>query len=169
MADAKKRTDRWGRPWDMQKQRLYDAEYFTQHSAAWTRIVVGGKKYSTGNIHIDAINEYLDHLTAMAWFQRRWGPWDIEARHKAGGSAYGKQLRDGAGEIMLPVFARDEPVVLHEVAHCLTPRHFASHGPEFAGVYLELIRYRVGKEAYDLVRSKFNEKPRVRYNRTAIG
>lgn len=160
------------RPKDMQKARVYASESFPQRSALAKRLLgPGGKKYTTGTPHIEAVQDYLDAIVTRRWFVSRFGSgWKISAVLKSGGSAYGGSRGYRRARMTLPVFARSEPTILHELAHCLTNHRtdIAHHGPEFAGVYLELIRYQVGKEAAALVRSKFNEKPKVRWNKGGI-
>lgn len=161
------------RPKDMQRARVYASEHFEQRSAAAVRwLGPSGPKYSTGSPHIDACQIYVDWVISRPWFIARWGPgWTINVVQKSGGSAYGSNRGWRRGRMTLPVFARSEPVILHELAHCLTNhRHdIAHHGPEWAGVYLELVRYAVGKDAAAQVREKFNTKGRrVRWNKAGI-
>lgn len=156
---------------DMQKTRVYASEHFGQRSAKWTKILTNGKKYSTGNVHIEACQQYVDWILGSAWFQRRWGTgWRVDVVQKSGGSAYGGSRGHKRGRMTLPVFARSEPVILHELAHVLTNHDqlIAHHGPEFCGVYLELVRYAVGKEAAAQVRSQFQTRPLVRFNRSMV-
>lgn len=157
---------------DMQKSRVYDKESFPQRSAKWRKIIAKpGSRYSTGNINVVACQEYVDSILASAWFQRRWGSgWCVAVIQKSGGSAYGGSRGRKLGRMTLPVFARDEAVILHELAHVLTnhDQSIAHHGPEFVGVYLELVRYAVSKEAAAHVRSKFQTKPLVRFNRSMV-
>lgn len=72
-----------------------------------------------------------------------YGSWPIpvadgRGRRRAGGFPTG---------ISMPRWSRQTPIVLHEVAHTLTFRHFrwgkvAGHGPEFVRLYIELlVRY----------------------------
>lgn len=48
----------------------------------------------------------------------------------------------------------DEQVILHELAHLLTPRQ--GHGPGFARAYLELVREHMGFHAYGALRAAFS-------------
>lgn len=162
------------RPRDVQKTRVYDAEHFSAKSALAVRLLgPGGKKYSTGTVHIDACQAYVDAIVSRKWFIARWGAgWQIAVVQKSGGKAYGGNRGYRRGRMTLPVFARNEQIILHELAHCLTNGDWriAHHGPEWAGVYLELVRYAVGKQAAAQVRAQFNTKGRrVRWNRDKIG
>lgn len=159
------------RPKDLQKSRVYASEHFDARSQAAIRLLSYGKKYSTGNVHIEACQAYVDDLVQRAWFIRRWGTgWKIAVVQKSGGSAFGSSRGYRRGRMTLPVFARSEPVILHELAHILTNHRtdIAHHGPEFCGVYLELVRYAVGKDAAAQVRAQFRTKPIVRWNRDMV-
>lgn len=49
------------------------------------------------------------------------------------------------GVINLPRWARSRPVILHEIAHHLSREpQYASHGPEFAREYVDLVRLMLG-------------------------
>lgn len=155
------------RPKDMQKSRVYAHEAYEGSSDLAVRLLAQGKRYSTGNVHIDSCQEYVDSVLSRAWFVRRWPAVHIYVQHKSGGNAYGYRLGQHQGRITLPVFARTERIILHEIAHVLTPGKYASHGPEWAGVYLELVRYMVGKDAAAQVRDRFKQG-RVRWNKKAV-
>ncbi len=58
-------------------------------------------------------------------------------------------------------------VLLHEVAHCLTPVTFASHGPEYAGVLLALARRGMGPGTAQLLEDAF-ARERVRWMLAAV-
>lgn len=63
---------------------------------------------------------------------------------------------------MLPPFAWNRLIVLHEVAHVFTwHRQYAPHGPEFCGVYLVLVGHFVGCECRAELRANLRER-RVR-------
>lgn len=90
------------------------------------------------------VRAYLDDLIASDWWADRWP--DVEAipvaRTRSGrfsGYAVG-----GTGEIR--VGSLSEPVVLHEVAHVVTPG--SGHGPVFVDALLALVRERLGFHAY---------------------
>lgn len=60
-----------------------------------------------------------------------------------------------------PMFSRTRWIILHEIAHGATGlKHrepVAAHGREFCAVYLELVRYWIGKEAHDALREQFKQ------------
>lgn len=146
------------RPRDSRRQRLYDSQEHGDYSATAIRLLgPGGDKVpSTGSVTIEAVQAYVDHVTSAAWFQRRWGRRHITARHKVYGSATG-----GGSTITMPPWSRNEMIILHEIAHCLTPSRYAPHGPEFAGVFLTLVRHAAGAEVGRRLRERFREN-RVR-------
>jgi hypothetical protein len=47
-------------------------------------------------------------------------------------------------------------VLAHELAHCLSPEH--GHGPAYARTYLDLVRYAVGRDAYDALKAAFRAR-----------
>ncbi|AXQ69237.1 hypothetical protein HOU02_gp488 [Caulobacter phage CcrBL9] len=59
----------------------------------------------------------------------------------------------------MPRWARCEHIVLHEVAHSLTIRrhgyHVASHGWQYAAIYLDLVRFGMGVEAHRMLKESF--------------
>lgn len=116
---------------DTQRQRVYDGQGRCPD----------GKPLPT----VPVMQEYVNTLLTSRWFQARWGRWGgIQVRSGAGrrsACAEGKHL------IKMPVWSRCERIILHEVAHCLTPGRYAAHGPEFAGIMLALIRHQMGDEA----------------------
>lgn len=154
-------------PRDSQRQRLYSAEdrLHRNVSKAAQRFLVKGKKVEgTGNVHIEACQSYIDHVTTAAWFQSRWGRRHLTARHKV----YGRATASHYGNhISLPPWSRNEGVILHEIAHHLVSNLYADHGPEFAGVLLTLVRYQMGADAAKDLRESY-KKHRVRYNLKAV-
>ncbi len=152
------------RPRDNQRQRVYDSE----HTAAYRL----GMTSSGRTIPNDQLQAWVDAVLDRRPIRSRWGAIHIEAVLKRGGSAYG-----GLGRITLPLFARNEWIVLHEIAHSLTersardvsgcPYDVAWHGPEYVGVYLFLVKTVLGEEAYKTFLAVCREN-KVRRNNTAI-
>lgn len=105
---------------------------------------------------------WVDKVMGMRAVQARWGRWDIEVTLKRGG----RGLAHGSGRISLPLFARNPTMILHEVAHCLTPSRYAPHGPEYVGVWLFLLKT-VDRDLYDKARPLL-KKHKVRYNNAAV-
>lgn len=111
------------RPRDSQRARLYRAE----------DEVGAGRRLPA----VDVLQAYVDDLGATEWFRSRWGARAFDVRP---GHGHRRATADGNGVLQMPRWARTELVLLHEVAHCLTPTTFAAHGPEYAGVLLSLVR-----------------------------
>jgi putative metallohydrolase (TIGR04338 family) len=71
----------------------------------------------------------------------------------------------GPGGISIPVWARNEAVVLHELAHTICLRQGgreAFHGWQFCAVYLRLVLYMMGREAHGVLKTAFKAN-RVRF------
>jgi putative metallohydrolase (TIGR04338 family) len=70
------------------------------------------------------------------------------------------------GGIKIPLWARNEWVVIHELAHTISWREYgyktAGHGWQFCAVYLKLVLYCMGREAHDVLKRDF-KVCRVRY------
>jgi putative metallohydrolase (TIGR04338 family) len=111
------------RPRDSQRARLYRAE----------GEVHTGRRLPT----VERMQAYVDALLAAEWFVARWGARAVEVRP---GFGHRRATADEHGVLQMPKWARTELVLLHEVAHCLTPVTVASHGPEYAGVLVALAR-----------------------------
>ncbi len=85
------------------------------------------------------------------------------------GARGGKANRDS---IHLPKFARHKLYILHELAHVLVERdpsipwHVASHGPEFAGVYLDIVNRVMGFDWWVQLRASF-QRGKVRFREVA--
>lgn len=153
------------RPRDNQKQRLYDAE-------GQACMKHGGRSKYVQTIANAEVQTWVDKVLDNRAVRNRWPNHSVQAVLKKGGSAYG--YRDGAylgsgkrHRITLPLFARNEWVILHEIAHCLTPSQYAPHGPEFAGVMMHLVKSVLGKDAATLLRAAYRDK-RVRSNTKAV-
>lgn len=71
-----------------------------------------------------------------------------------------------SGGIKIPLWARNEGVVLHELAHTICQRehgNVAWHGWQFCSIYLKLALYMMGREAHDALKKEMKVK-RVRFS-----
>jgi putative metallohydrolase (TIGR04338 family) len=134
-------------PRDSQRSRLYDAE----------RALRGGRRFVT----VDECQAYVDGVLASEWWRSRFPRvrairvTDGRGRRHAG--AFVESAR-----IALPKWARTERVLLHEIAHHAAPRAAAAHGPEFARIYVELVReFRGEKPARRLLAALHAHRVRV--------
>jgi len=145
---------------DSQRSRLYAAEsvIYGKYKSKWA------VKYSqydlNSNTPIVFCQRYVDLILSQKFITKRYGQRRIAVKSGRGGA-----MAIGGSIISLGRWARDESVVLHEIAHCLTP--FSKHGPEFAGVYLFLVRNVLGNEAATELRQSYRTN-RVRYNNNHI-
>jgi hypothetical protein len=95
--------------------------------AAWAEPIWRAERASFG-----LANHVCPDLVSSSWGQRR------------------ALAHSTAHKISLPLWARQRPVVLHELAHLLTPRDEA-HGPRFVGVLIGLLARHAGYRANDLM------------------
>jgi putative metallohydrolase (TIGR04338 family) len=129
---------------DTQRSRLYAAEQAAAKSM--------GMSSRTRTIANDDLQAWVDKMMGSKPIATRWRQ-PIRVVLKRGGSAYG-----GHGAISLPLFARNEWVILHEIAHCLNPGlGRAPHGREFAGILVFLVDTVIGKDAGEALRREFRE------------
>ena len=143
-------TDANGRPRDSQRARLYRAE----------GEVDAGRRLPT----VPTLQAYVDELVGADWFLARWGQRAFEVRP---GFGHRRATADEHGVLQMPRWARSELVLLHEVAHCLTPRTVASHGPEYAGVLLALTRRAMSPATAQSLEDAF-ARQRVRWTLSAV-
>ena len=90
------------------------------------------------------VRAYLDDLVASDWWADRWPHVEAIPVDRTRSGRFSGYAVEGSGEIRLGSLA--EPVVLHEVAHVVTPG--AGHGPAFVDALLALVRERLGFPAY---------------------
>ena len=143
-------TNTSGRPRDSQRARLYRAE----------AEVDAGRRLPT----VAKMQAYVDGLIGADWFVARWGEHAFEVRP---GFGHRRATADEYGVLQMPKWARSELVLLHEVAHCLTPRSVASHGPEYAGVLLALARRAMSPATAQSLEDAFSRQ-RVRWSLSAV-
>jgi putative metallohydrolase (TIGR04338 family) len=129
---------------------------------------------------IGEVARYCRDLISTEWFQRRWPHFErldlfYRPRKRAasansreyeaitGGSCYfgAWALGDRPGR-KDPARLGGEWLVLHELAHAIAPRGH-SHDALWARIYLELVKFKMGREAHDALRSEFKAQ-RVKFN-----
>lgn len=151
---------------DNQKSRHYAAEGFL-YDAGKTVIKTGSKNFPeikfnlTKQSSINDCQSYLNIICKQYWFRQRFGTRQIYIESGRGG---GKAI--GSRRIRLGTWARNEAIILHELAHCLAPSN-SKHGPEFAGIFLFLVKNAFGKELAKQLRESYKTH-RVRYNNKAL-
>lgn len=142
------------RPYDSQRSRLYAAEMVIRDD---------GFKFET----VEQMQAYVDKLTASAWWTRRY-----RRRHIIVKPGFGHRRATGSawGVVQMPIWARCEAVLLHEVSHVVTcgDDSVPYHGREFAQAYLELVSHKMGKECASKLKASFqSHKVRFRKKRAA--
>ena len=80
----------------------------------------------------------------------------------------GTRIARSYGDVInVPVWARNELIVLHELAHSLrigSNSEHSSHGWLFCNTFLKLVKHFMGKETHDKLKQSF-KKHKVRFNR----
>lgn len=143
---------------DTQRKRVYTAEKVLGQFAKPLREVKDIERYCRKQLRRKAI-------------LRRYPSAERAFRIKDGRGTR-KALVYGGHAIGIPLWARNEAIVLHEVAHVINYRHsdtdVAGHGWEFCAVFLDLVRFIMGREAHDALKQSFKDhkvrftKPRTR-------
>jgi len=181
---------RFNMPDDRQQQEVYNAERMVKWETYQGEIANpeysywGKTKYSTqeGFETLEDCWTYLNHIMNSAWFKKRYprtyrncaspkktkpvrigdgkvgsGDGGLRVVAHSGRGAYG-----GSREIGLTKWARQEHVLLHELAHTINfnenvgPNKYNQiHGWQFCAIYLTLIRYGMCKEARNELRQQF--------------
>lgn len=90
------------------------------------------------------VRGYVAELLASDWWADRWPHIDAIPVARTRSERFSGYAVEGTGEIRLRSLR--EPVVLHEIAHVVTPG--AGHGPAFVSAFLALVRERLGFHAY---------------------
>lgn len=97
---------------------------------------------------LQSCQEYVDSITRTAWWRNRCRQTKVRVTHGARG---GRAWASGT-TIRTSPESRTEWVMLHELAHIMSPYHAAPHGPEFCANYVGLTRQFFGKEKADMLR-----------------
>jgi putative metallohydrolase (TIGR04338 family) len=100
------------------------------------------------------VRAYLDELVGSDWWADRWPHIEAIPVARTRSGRFSGYAVDGSGEIR--VGSLREPVVLHEVAHVVTPG--AGHGPAFVKALLALVRERLGFHAYGALLAELRQR-----------
>ncbi|MGA1036654.1 MAG: hypothetical protein ACO3VQ_02465 [Ilumatobacteraceae bacterium] len=113
---------------------------------------------------IEECQQYVDKIISSKYVQRTWNLRGTERVRVYAGRGGGKAYHSlfGAGHITLGVWARQEAIVIHEVAHLLAGG--TRHNWQFCETYLKLVRHFMGKEAHDRLKASFKQH-RVKYTK----
>ncbi|PYE20265.1 putative metallohydrolase (TIGR04338 family) [Williamsia limnetica] len=160
---------------DSQRSALYAAErlvhnVFERASAGSGALTIAGTSMTLppearfGSV--DSVRTYVDRVLAMttvaAQFPRAQVPVTVRTRRGQRQAHYEYNPAGGAGVIAVPVaddrWAMRELVVLHELAHHLSPGSATDkHGPLFAGTLIDLVGLVLGPEAALVYRITFGD------------
>jgi putative metallohydrolase (TIGR04338 family) len=128
-------------PRDTQRSRLYKAE-----NAAFKGNPLGGKRLET----VPDIERFVQKVANRAPIKSRY-PELARSPIRVKDGRGRRRACGGYRSISIPLWARTEWIVLHELAHVATLRRHgetvAAHGREFVSCYLTLIYFILGKEA----------------------
>ena len=115
---------------DTQKQRVYSSE------------LRGGRTFQS----VGEMQDYCDRLTESAWWRKNVRRPSRVMVHDGRGRRSANGSRDlwGIGHVKMPKWARTETTLLHEITHTIAPNY--EHGPEYAGIYLTLLRRQLGHD-----------------------
>ena len=90
------------------------------------------------------VRAYVADLLDSDWWAQHWPQVDAIAVARSRSDRLSGYALEGTPEIWLASLA--EPVLLHEIAHVVTPG--AGHGPAFVDALLALVRERLGFHSY---------------------
>jgi putative metallohydrolase (TIGR04338 family) len=96
--------------------------------------------------NLGQVRAYVVELIETDWWAERWPQIETIPVAETRSGRFGGYAVEQTGEIRLSRAALREPVVLHEIAHVVTPG--AGHGPAFVAALLALVRERLGFHAY---------------------
>lgn len=146
---------------DSQRSRVYKAERRVHHLGKPLREVEDIQRFIKKQLARKAITSRYPDATRPI------------AVHHGGGRR--NACAYGGWKISIPLWARNELIVIHEIAHIVTNRHYgdkrsgvAGHGWQFCAVFLDLVRFIMGREAHDALKASFKAhkvrftKPRTR-------
>jgi putative metallohydrolase (TIGR04338 family) len=128
------------RPRDNQRQKVYNAENVVPRGRQFNRVV--------------EITVFVDHMLKTTWWRRNFPDVKFitvkDGRRRIRPSAYRAER-----VIKMPKWSRNELIVIHEVAHIVTPDCYAAHGPEYCRTYLDLVKRFMGLMTCELLRNSF--------------
>lgn len=140
-------------PRDSQRQRVYEAESVLESFPTGLRQdrvrQVDKVRYASR----EACQDYVNRVTRSKL-------WEAGSVVVGSGKRFRKAVARGTGQIELPIWARNEWTILHELAHCLTTAKFknvADHGREFCSVYIKLVKRFLGPQWAKKLKDSFRE------------
>lgn len=134
---------------DSQRSKVYAAESVI-------------RRYGRTKMTFAECEKYLAKVQASAWFVRHYGDHFAIRLNDRGSRAHAATSWGAAkGNINLPSWARNEAVLLHEIAHNVTKSRYGEqvpgHGWQWAGTYVELVGHFMGADVAKLLTDSFRE------------
>lgn len=131
-----------------------------------------GRLYKAENAAFPNKKEDLDYEATVAYVAKVWAsPWirrhfrqAVRHPHPYVKDGRGTRIaRGGLRRLNLPRWARNRPVILHEITHALLPPS-EHHGWLFAKSFLALVQHFIGREAALVLKGAYRSY-RVRYKK----
>lgn len=140
---------------DSQRSKVYKAE---------RKALEGLPCDELHDLSVQECQEIVDKVVSSRWWQGRYGMMLTPPTVKAGQGARWATARLHEHTIVLPLWARKQWVILHELAHYavrapLSPYlKVAAHGPEFCKEYLALVKRWIGPEEAKALKASFKAR-----------
>lgn len=147
---------------DNQRSKVYAAE-----NRAKKRLREKGRFQAVQFESVQEVEQYVNRILRSQWWKKNCQGWLIrEVRVKDGrGTTNASAHRSRYGcYINIPRWARNELVVLHELAHIACSNEHAPHGREFSRMFLSMVKRWMGREAWEVLREEF-KAAKVKYSR----
>lgn len=149
-------------PRDSQRSKLYVAE----------RVLDDFISVRWGEGSVAEVQVWVDKLLGSAWWKRRYPGLPAGSIEITSGAGYRNAVAHYSWHgrsISLPLWARKDWVVCHELAHHATGLVYGddaipAHGREFARVYVDLVSHVMGKAAGDALKASFRAS-KVKYTK----
>lgn len=131
-------------PHDSQRSRMFEAENSAGLESARLETVA-------------EMQIFVDRITESRWWKTRTRKKFIKVMPGRGcRNALATYSRWGLPIIKMPKWSRSEYVILHELAHHLTPSEYAAHGKEFCKNHLAMIKRWLGHEQWKRLHNAFH-------------
>lgn len=157
-------------PRDSQRQKVYNAERVLDHSPSTLEhdrrerlsptVYRTYASQETCQAFVDRVVRSRFWGSMLAKTTRSWLNGPPRKVTVGPGKGHRKATAYGLSHIELPIWARKDWVILHELAHCLTDAMYARtapHGREFCSVYLKLVKRFLGDEWAEKLKESFRE------------
>jgi len=150
---------------DWQRKKAYEAEGL---AAAALRVKTDeGWRVDVAPYSWEHTCQVVARVLTSTRVQNRFGYIPKVTIHTGAGRRVARGGRVGSTPwLCLPVWSRTDLVILHEIAHVLTPL-WEPHGRLWARTYLELVKWELGADKHKILKEAFRTK-RVKFNRRRV-